>query len=153
MSSGRQKFVLIVLIAVVAAAGLGIVGWKFMKRHEALEFTLLFDDAKTLHPGQFVIYNGVRIGEVTSVELGDDRKVAVAVSIQPEHRAKVYQEAVFVIERPSFTDISGERQITMKDTSGAHTTIQQGAMINGSNTLWDEMTKRAKGILSNATQR
>lgn len=140
----RQRVVLVTLIVAVAVAGVGIFGWKFAERHGSLEFTLIFDDAKNVHEGQFVMYNGVRIGTVTGVRLGEDNKAAVSVAIDSEHRSKVYSEAIFVIESPTLINVSGEKQVTMKDVGTSRTRVQPGAVLEGTNGTIDQLRRMAQ---------
>jgi len=141
----RQHLVLIALVVAVVAAALGIFGWKFAERHRNLDFTLVFDNAKNVHEGQFVVYNGVRIGTVTEVRLREnDNKAAVSVSIDAEHRAKVYGEAVFIVESPTLLNVSGEKQVTMKDIGNSRTPIVKGAVVQGTNSVFEEWGRRAK---------
>lgn len=92
-------------------------------KERALDFTLMFKNAKGLQPGQFVVYQGLRIGTVRSVELAENGRVAVRVAIQGKYRDRVYKEAGFSIEnRDGIVNASGEKQLTMKDRKLARRT-------------------------------
>lgn len=142
--NSRQRGVFVVVLAALAIGAVGIFGWGMFMRHRSLAFTVVFDNAKGLRPGQFVIYNGVRIGEVVSVDLGTDNKVHVAVTIDPNHEQTVYREAIFKIESPRIINVNGEMQLTMSDGNGGHSPIQRGDVLVGTNGFLDELMKRGR---------
>lgn len=121
------------ITAVLVVCIVGLCGCGLAPGPEPLEFTITWGDADGLAPGQLLVYNGVRIGEVRSVELGDAGRVEVGVRIDPEHRHRVYREAEYLIEKPGgLTDISGERRITMKDRSSeTKTPVDPGDIVEG----------------------
>jgi hypothetical protein len=135
--------VVVALIAVVAGGSFFL----FHKQYGPLNFTLMFKDAKQLRPGQFVVYRGVRIGEVKSVELDGPDNVRVRVQIEHQHAKLVYQEAVFKIEKPKFIDISGEMQVTVSDSGSTHTPITEDSVLRGQEGFFDELVKRGKELL------
>lgn len=114
------------------------------EQEKALRFTITFEDAKYLQSGQNVVYKGIRIGEVTDVSLDPGGSVKVDVKIDSEYRATVYREAKFLIEEPSATDSSGEKQITVKDSAGERTPIRDGEVIEGTEGLLHSLSKDAK---------
>jgi hypothetical protein len=122
-----------------------------------LDFTVVFEDAKGLEPGDAVAYKGMRIGLVRAVELTLEREVRVSVRIDREFRETVYREARFVIERvrvrtrdPS----EGERQVTMKDRGESRTPVLGGDVIQGSagslRDLWQSIEEAGGAALEAA---
>jgi hypothetical protein len=98
-----------------------------------LDFTLTFKDAAGLGPGQNVSYRGIAIGKVRTIALEPNGPVRVEVRIEPRYTNVVYREASFRIEKPGgVTDLSGERQVTVRDQGGARTPIRNGEIVAGS---------------------
>ena len=113
-----------------------------------LEFTVTFKNAKSVAPGQFLVYNGVRIGEVREVKLGDTGRVHVRILVDPEHEKRVYREAEFVVEKPAgWMDLSGEKQLTMNDRSaGTKTPMAPGDIVAGTDGMWDRASNKAEDL-------
>ncbi len=61
-----------------------------LDRKGGLEYSYTFQDARDLPVGAAVKMNGVQIGEVTAVELGEGGGVEVGVRIVAEHRNLIY---------------------------------------------------------------
>ncbi len=117
------------------------------KSNEPLNFTLTYKDASNLGVGQFVVYRGIQIGEVTGVDLHNDNLVYVGVKIYPTYKKDVYKEAEFEIEKPGgILDLSGERQITMTDEGSTRTPIRDGDIVQGYNGFWDNLASKASSI-------
>ena len=134
------------IVLAVCLGGLACCG-----NRDALDFTLTFKDAKNLQPGQFLVYKGIRVGEVKAVELDAGGGVKVNVEVDHEHRAVVYREASFTIEKPNgLTDLSGERQITMEDSGSSRTPVLQGDVLKGSEGLLDRITGTVKDVTTSA---
>jgi hypothetical protein len=114
-------------------------------KEKPLSFTVTFSDAKNLQQGQFLVYKGIRIGEVISVGLDEGGAVRVDVTVDDKYRTTVYQEAEFSIEKPSgVVDLSGERQLTMNDRSGVRTPLKGGEIIVGSEGGLDHWINKIK---------
>jgi hypothetical protein len=110
-----------------------------------LMFTLTFKDAQGLQPGQFLVYKGIRIGEVTDVGFDQGGSVKVEIKVNTKYRNAVYQEAEFVIQKSSgVVDVSGERQVTMNDRSGFRTPLKGGEIIVGSEGGLDHWINKIK---------
>lgn len=140
--------------ALALVAGLALTGTLYVvhqRTNGPLEFTITFKDAKQLRAGQFVVYNGVRIGEVRSVDLVAGR-VEVQVGVDSKYRDSVYQEALYTIERPSFTDITGERQITVSDAGRSRTPVQRASVIQGNESTLPIVIERARRAVGGAVQ-
>lgn len=95
-----------------------------------LRFVLTFKDANGLRPGQFVIYKGVRIGEVTAVDLHDSL-VKVNIVVNEKYRDQIYQEAKFTIEKLSTINPTGEHQVLMSDRGKVRTPVMEGSVLVG----------------------
>ena len=114
------------------------------KSNDSLTFNISFKNSNNLNKGQFVVYKGIRIGEVTDIALKDDGQVYVTVKIAPEFKEKTYKEAEFIIEKPGgFLDMSGEKQITMTDHEGTHTSLKEGDVVRGYDGLLDHLIGKA----------
>jgi uncharacterized protein YukE len=96
-----------------------------------IEFTVTFDDAQGLEPGDEVVYRGVVIGTVREVTVRDAR-VHALVRVDPEHLAAVYKEADFAIESAGTTGaLTGSRELVMTDSTGERTPVAEGDVIHG----------------------
>lgn len=116
-----------------------------------LEFTVTFEDARGLQPGQFVVYNGIRVGEVREVDLDASGRVVVLVRAYDKYRQALYREAEFVIEKPGgVIDVSGERQITVNDRSRPRTPIESGDIIEGTDSWVDSAFGRLGDLVQGA---
>jgi hypothetical protein len=116
------------VVAVIFAAGLVscVAEWG------GLSFTVVFKDARGLEVGDPVVYRGVKIGAVRSVDVAADGPVRVGVLIQRKHRETVYREARYVIEEAKEHGArENGRQLTMKDRRGERTPIEEGDVIEG----------------------
>jgi sporulation protein YlmC with PRC-barrel domain len=101
----------------------------------------------SLHGVKLLVYNGVRVGEVTDVDLNESRNVVVQVEVYSGHRAKVYRDALFTIDRPGgLIDISGERQIIIMDTDAGRTPIKQAAIITGNDNAFRPWLEKGKEL-------
>lgn len=114
-----------------------------------LVFTLLFDDAKGLRPGQPVVFKGVYIGEVTSIAI-DPSGVRIGVRIYARHRGAVYREARFFIEKARGR--GGEMQITVEDQGTSRTPIQVAEVLRGDEDFLTRTKKRAEEIWDRASE-
>lgn len=121
------------------------------KGPEPLNFVVTFEDAGNLQAGQFVVYKGLRIGEVKSVTLDPGATVRVDVQIQSEYAASMYQEAEFIVEKPGgMLDVSGERQVTMNDRGNARTALKDGDIVQGVNGRMEQLLGRASDLADKA---
>ncbi|MEE8586586.1 MAG: MCE family protein [Acidobacteriota bacterium] len=109
----------------------------------SLRFTITFEEADNLQPGHLVVYKGVQIGRVVSVDLDPGGRIRVDVEIESDRRELVYQEACFRIHKP-FLDTTGKRHIEMEDTNGTRTAIQPGGIVEGADN-WLECVLRGAG--------
>lgn len=139
----RRWLLAALAVVVVATAGTGC-------RRER-NFTITFEDANGLRPGQFLSYKGMRAGEVTAVALGADRRIHVEAKLYPEFRDQVSRTAVFRIENPrGWLDLSGERQVTVTDSVGTPEPIRSGDVLRGSGGVLGDVLAGAKSAVSAA---
>jgi hypothetical protein len=133
----------IVLYAVTIVIVIGLVAGAFVMYRQTgpLSFTLVFDDGKGIQPGQFVVYKGVRIGEVKSVDLKDSQ-ANVGVQIYAAQRKTAYKEASFRIAQRDL--VSGEHEIIMEDAGDVRTAIEQNSVLRGREGIIDSVIHRGQ---------
>jgi hypothetical protein len=119
-SSGRSR-----LLAVIATCSVLL----FSACNE-LQFTLTFTNADNLQSGDPVVYKGIQIGKVVSVDLAGNVP-RVKVRIDNDHRRVVYREAVFVIES-SAGDSHRQVTVTAPLIGSARSPIEKNEIIEGS---------------------
>ncbi len=108
-------------------------------------FTITYENAEGLRPGQFLVYHGVRVGEVTAVSLEESGAVRIEARAFKEHRDRLYREAEYVIAKPGgLLDLSGEKQITVNDRAGERTPVQTGDVIAGTEGILGRIVSRAQ---------
>ncbi|MBN2371283.1 MAG: MCE family protein [Vicinamibacteria bacterium] len=116
-----------------------------------LTFTIVFKDARGLVSGDPVVYRGVKIGAVRSVDVANDGPARVSVLIQNMHREAVYREARFVIEEAGERGVrENGRQITIKDRRGERTRVEDGDVIEGSEAGLSEILRSLEDAGKNA---
>jgi len=116
-----------------------------------LNVVLTFKDANGLRPGQFLVYKGVRVGEVTAVDL-DGSLVKVHVEVGEKHRDQISKEATSTIEKLTFINPTGEHQLVMSDVGGVRTPVEEGTVIVGSEGLISTITNATTSALHSAAQ-
>lgn len=97
----------LIVIAIVAIA-----------RGGALQYTIVFDDAKGLQAGDKVQINGVDVGTVKSVKLVNNERVDVVVKIDPDHAAKVRADSSAFISNVSLPNVSGQKVVEILNPPG-----------------------------------
>ena len=109
----RRLFRLVWVMPAIALAVAMYLGWQHM-RSLGPEIAIHFNDAAGLRVGQTpVIYRGVQIGEVTAIQLSEDRRHAVVKARLHDSAAPIATEgALFWIVRPQI----GLNQITGLNT-------------------------------------
>jgi hypothetical protein len=114
-------------------------------------FTLVFRDAAGLKPGQFLVLQGVRVGEVGGVNLAGGQ-AQVEARVYRKYRETVCAESSFLIEKPGgLLDMSGEKQVSIAARFGsACTPILDRAIIQGDNSLLGAIAESARQLASAA---
>lgn len=116
-----------------------------------LNFNLVFQDVRNLRPGQFLVLKGVRVGEVTTVDLADGAQVRVGVRVYRQFRETLCEEWAFTIEKPGGAlDISGERQVTVSRRADRCTQIKPGAELKGQDSWLDAAVDAARAMAAGA---
>ncbi|NIA68166.1 MCE family protein [Pelagibius litoralis] len=103
----RANYIMVGLFVLLLAFGLlGFVLWlaKFQFDTDFARYDIIFESAVTgVKEGSPVRYNGVRVGEVISVDLDDDRPTAIRVRIEVEKRTPVRSDSEAVLELEGLT--------------------------------------------------
>ena len=103
----RANYIMVGLFVLLLAFGLlGFVLWlaKFQFEEEFARYDIVFESTVTgLREGSAVRYRGVRVGEVTSVDLDPDRPTAIRVTIEVEKRTPVRADSVATLELEGLT--------------------------------------------------
>jgi phospholipid/cholesterol/gamma-HCH transport system substrate-binding protein len=93
-------------VLLLAFGLLGFVLWlaKFQFEEEFARYDIVFESTVTgLREGSAVRYRGVRVGEVTSVDLDPDRPTAIRVTIEVQKRTPVRADSVATLELEGLT--------------------------------------------------
>lgn len=116
-------------------------------------FSVTFKDARGLRPGQFLVYRGMRIGEVTNVALLDSRQgVKVEVRVHHDHADVPYREATYAIESPQVVNVASEKQVTMKDSGSTRTPVRAGDVLEGSEGMVGSIQERLSQFARDASE-
>jgi len=103
----RANYIMVGFFVLLLAFGLlGFVLWlaKFQFEEEFARYDIVFESTVTgLREGSAVRYRGVRVGEVTSVDLDPDRPTAIRVTIEVQKRTPVRADSVATLELEGLT--------------------------------------------------
>ncbi len=103
-------------------------------------FSVTFENARELKPGDAVHYKGVQIGRVVDVALDPGGAARVQLAIDDRFHQQVYREACFRIRVPWR---EGRRSVEMVDIEGTRTPLQEGDTVKGINSLFGCFFQRA----------
>lgn len=133
----------LILVAIVAVA-----------RGGALQYTIVFDDAKGLQAGDKVQINGVDVGTVKSVRLVSNERVDVVVKIEPEHAPKVRSDSSAFIGNVSLPNVSGQKVVEILNPQGAPAPqMKRDSEIKGVDSLIDLQMWKIKHKLAGAADK
>lgn len=93
-------------VLLLAFGLLGFVLWlaRFQFEVEFARYDIVFESAVTgLNEGSPVRYRGVRVGEVTSVDLNPDRPTSIRVTIEVQERTPVRADSLATLELEGLT--------------------------------------------------
>lgn len=134
--------VLIVIAIAVAARG------------SALQYTIVFDDAKGLQAGDKVQINGVDVGTVRSVKLVNNDRVDVVVKIDSEHAEKIRSDSSAFIANVSMPNVSGQKVVEILNPEGAPApNMKRDSQIKGVNNLIDLQMWKIKHKLGDTAEK
>lgn len=135
----REKKIGLVVLTVLGVVVLFGLTALISHQHRSLNYTILFEDAKGLSPGDRVQMNGVNIGVVEQVVLGDpSEKVRVGVQIDPEHAEKIQAHSTAIIRGVSMVNVSGQHDIEVinaPDTDSKTPPMKDDTVVEGQDSL------------------
>lgn len=134
---------ILIVIAIVAIAGGG-----------ALQYTIVFDDAKGLQAGDKVQINGVDVGTVKSVKLVNNERVDVVVKIAPDQAARVRSDSSAFIANVSLPNVSGQKVVEILNPTGEPAPqMKRDSEIKGVDSLLDLQMWKIKHKLGDAADK
>ena len=95
-------------------------------------FSVTFENARELKPGDAVHYKGVQIGKVADIALDPAGAARVQLAIDDRFHQQVYREACFRIRVPWR---EGRRSVEMVEIEGTRTHVQEGDTVEGTDSL------------------
>ncbi len=126
MQGAWKVGLLVVVFFVLLFGAYGILG-KSLFRAESHAFKIRISDASGVNQGTFVTMAGVRIGEVTSIELDGRQAALVHVAIAKPHRIPEGSRAVIAGSVIGF----GDTPINIVAPTGAGPLLEPGSTIPG----------------------
>lgn len=136
--------IVVCILSIVAVVAIGLL----TRRTTGAHFTLLFRDAKGLPVGAQVTMRGLRIGEVTRVELGADKKtIEVDVSIAPQYSDEIPEPPGLTARIKSSLFLPGNYSVALVIQKDAKGRIANGARVEGVDSWAGEKKFSAKGAI------
>ncbi len=122
-SAALVKLIVFIVVTSILTLGLattiGNIGFGGNKEYKAV-----FGDVTGLLPGNEVRIAGVRVGQVTSIEVTDDALAMVGFSLEDDREV-----AKSTIARLRYRNIVGERYIALTEGTGSADALKAGATI------------------------
>jgi len=128
---------ILILIAVIAG-----LYW-FAQRRGVVEYSILFDNGKGVLPHDPVRLEGADIGRVEEVEVTDDRRTRVMVSIERRYRPMVHAKSTAIIEEGG--PGGRGRFVEIFNIDAASLPISPGAEVDGADSRVDLQMKLTGG--------
>ena len=105
----RANFVVIgALTLLTILAGLGFFVWlaQFQVNRQFDHYDVLFDNVSGLSPASDVLFNGLTVGKVTSIELSDKHPGKVSVRIEVAARTPITDDTTAQLAAQGVTGVS-----------------------------------------------
>lgn len=128
-------FLMVGLILVLLVVGFYAIGGLFRSK---LDFAIQFSEAQGIRSGQDVVFRGVTIGRVSSVELHGNN-VLVHVSINKNRASDIGSNFRYqIVNKRGITDLSGEKIVRVDPPlwRPSPVAIEPGSIIVGRDSLW-----------------
>jgi len=139
--------IVVCVLAIVASIVIGLLA----SRSSGVDFTVLFEDAKGLPVGAPVTMRGLRVGEVTRVELGEDKEhIEVDLSIFPQYAPDIPAPPGVTARIKKSMVLPGNYSVALVFRQDATGRMPQGARIEGVNSWAGEKSFEAKGAIRRA---
>lgn len=151
----RANYIMVGFFVLLLAFGLlGFVLWlaKFQFEQEFARYDIVFESTVTgLREGSAVRYSGVRVGEVISVDLDEDRPTAIRVTIEVQKRTPVRADSVATLELEGLT---GGRYVQLTGGALGAPLLEpppgsQVAEIPSSSSSFEQLLENAPEMLEN----
>jgi phospholipid/cholesterol/gamma-HCH transport system substrate-binding protein len=110
-------------LAAVAYLSLSVGGWSPLAGADRMRVYASFDEIGGLKPRAPVVVSGVRVGEVTSIDLADDYRARVAMDVQSDLELPVDSSASIVT-----AGVLGDRYVSLQ-LGGEEEMIEPGGEI------------------------
>lgn len=151
-SSRQDKIKLGVFVALVLAAGVGILIFfvGVTLGEETKSYTVYFEQSITgLTPGSQVTLNGVRVGEVYTIGVDPENveRVIVTLSVKEETPVKVDTKAFL-----SSQGITGLKYVDLQESTHKAAGLPADSVIPTGKGLLDRLTERADGVTDSTDQ-
>lgn len=135
------------VLAGLLTAGVLFSSYSCGREPEPLRFSVRLEAPADARPGSPVIFQGREIGRVIEVETKSGETI-VHLEIDPTHRASLYREALFAVER----DARGQAYVSIKDQPGDRTEIGEGDVIDARPGWFERLSRRAGELRDSAEE-
>lgn len=136
--------IVVCILSIIAVVVVGLLA----RRTSGVDFTILFQDAKGLPIGSQVTLRGLRVGEVTRVELGTDKKtIEVDVSITPQYANEIPEPAGVTARIKKSLFLPGNYSIALVIQKDAKGHMPKGGRVEGVESWAGEKKFEAKGAI------
>ncbi len=138
--------IVVCVLAIVASIAIGVL----TSKAQGVQFTVVFEDAQGLPVGAPVTLRGLRVGEVTRVELAKDHEhVEIDLAIRPEYTPEIPEEGITARIKKSLV-LPGNYAVALVILKDAKGQMPNGARIEGVDNWAEEKKFVARGALSRA---
>lgn len=130
----RERRIGMLLLGAGLVIALAILAVAVSHERQTLYYTVLFDDAKGVQPGDKAQISGVDVGSVKWVHLQTNpSQVEVRLKVNPQYARQVRADSTAVIRNVSFPNVSGQRviEIINPDTTPAPPPLARDAIVKG----------------------
>lgn len=116
-------------LALVLGSILVFALWFGNSRSDDLRYTVMFEDADNLKPGDSIYLKGVEVGEITDVDLTEELKVRVTARVRERFRPHMKSHLRHVVVHDKF--LFGKKALLLVAIGEAGTAMSGGEVIEG----------------------